>query len=182
MRSLYKEYFQKSKVFLYPLLGFARGIPIVPSNTYVSWKNLINPEDRKLILVYTDTSHEEYEKYRDNVLLPHDLLIDIRLGEDHEQIYIFDLNGAGEDFEHFIKGRYSRLSDEHKELILTFFDGDRKTSEFVESYLFPEDYYQDYSKLLNVEVQLLKDVGELCAPPDMTKETLTTNLIRDIYD
>ena len=182
MRALYKQYFQKSKVFLYPVLGFTRGISTKPMNTYIAWKSLITPEDKKLICTYDPKQNDEYQNYRNNIIIPHDMLIDIRIGENNEEIFIFELANMGIDYENFLKGRYSMLTDNHKELILTFFDGDRKTSEFIESYLFPEDYYNDYSKLLNVEVQLLKDVGELCAPPDIEKETLLTQIIRDTYD
>ena len=38
---LFKTYFQKSKVFLYPLLGIAKGARYIPEETYSStpWKN-----------------------------------------------------------------------------------------------------------------------------------------------
>jgi len=93
-------------------------------------------------------------------------------------IYVFDLLAIGSDYQYFLSGKYSSMSDEVKELILTFFDGDRRTLEYVESYLFPEDFFEDYSKLLNVDIDIIKDVGELCAPPDLLKETLKTTIKR----
>lgn len=176
MRKLYKDYFQKSKVFLYPILGLQRGISTVPSGTYIAWEKLIEPADQKLIITYNCINHAEYPDFKKNVLLQHDFLIDIRIGENDEHIYVFDLLAIGVDYHSFLQGRYSMMSDEVKELILTFFDGDKKTLEFVESYLFPEDYFDDYSRLLNVDIELLKSVGELCAPPDLIKETLKTTI------
>jgi len=50
MKKIYKSYFQKSKVFLYPLLGIRKGVRFVPIETYISWKNY--PEINSLICVY----------------------------------------------------------------------------------------------------------------------------------
>ena len=52
INALYKKYFQKSKIFVYPLLDIRRGTQIVPSETYLSWNDLHNPEDKKLDCVY----------------------------------------------------------------------------------------------------------------------------------
>lgn len=161
---------------MYPILGLQRGISTVPSGTYIAWEKLIEPADQKLIITYNCINHDEYPDFKKNVLLQHDFLIDIRIGENDEHIYVFDLLAIGTDYQSFLQGRYSMMSDEVKELILTFFDGDRKTLEFVESYLFPEDYFDDYSRLLNVDIELLESVGELCAPPDLIKETLKTTI------
>ena len=51
VKSIYTKYFQKSKVFLYPLLGFKRGIKVVPSETYLAWDPFYIPEDIKYILI-----------------------------------------------------------------------------------------------------------------------------------
>ena len=52
IKSIYAKYFQKSKMFLYPLLGIKKGVDIVPSETYITWGNSIKPEDMKLICLY----------------------------------------------------------------------------------------------------------------------------------
>jgi hypothetical protein len=38
--------------------------------------------------------------------------------------------------------------------------------------LFPDKFYEQYASILNVDVSLLKTVGELCTKPDLEKETL----------
>jgi hypothetical protein len=57
---------------------------------------------------------------------------------------------------------------------------DKKSSSYVyiDSYLFPERYFEMYSDLLGVNQNLLKEVGELCSKPDLEKE----KLIQDIEE
>ena len=62
LTSIYSKYFQKSKVFIYPLLGIKRGLSVVPKETYVAWEGHYKPEDMKLICVYDYREEEEYKK------------------------------------------------------------------------------------------------------------------------
>ena len=39
--------------------------------------------------------------------------------------------------------------------------------------MYPEDFFNDYAILLNVDNEMLEKVGELCDKPDLEKETLT---------
>ena len=58
LNSVYKKYFQKSKVFIYPLLRIKRGSSVIPTETYLSWNDAYTTEDMKLVCVYqsrTDT-------------------------------------------------------------------------------------------------------------------------------
>jgi hypothetical protein len=70
-----------------------------------------------------------------------------------------------------IDGRYSRLSELFKKNILTFF-GEDNVTEYIESYLYPEYYFDEYATILDVDQESLKIVGELCDKPDIEKETL----------
>ena len=49
---LYSKYFQKSRSFLYPVLGIKKKSSVIPSGTYVSIKDKIGPEDMKLICTF----------------------------------------------------------------------------------------------------------------------------------
>ena len=49
---MYKKYFQKSKVFLYPLLNIPKGQKFVPINTYLAWEDEINVNDMKFLCLY----------------------------------------------------------------------------------------------------------------------------------
>ena len=42
----------------------------------------------------------------------------------------------------------------------------------MHSYLIPEKYFNNYAELLDVEPEMLIQVGELCTKPDIDKETL----------
>ena len=77
VKSIYTKYFQKSKVFLYPLLGIKRGVKIIPSETYLAWDD-VKAEDMKLICLYHPNKSNEYEKYEKEILLKHNRLHDIK--------------------------------------------------------------------------------------------------------
>jgi len=38
--------------------------------------------------------------------------------------------------------------------------------------LYPEKYFDDYAECLDVDVDMLKSVGELCEKPNVKNETL----------
>ena len=120
MSSVYTDYFQKSRVFLYPLLELKKGLAYVPKQTYIDFSNLKS------------------------------------------------------DFDKFIDGKYSKFTLESKIIIMDFFS-DTKTSDFIEGFLSPEGYHEEYAEILNVEVEVLEKVFELCTPPDLEKEMLNNN-------
>jgi hypothetical protein len=171
LNSVYKKYFQKSKVFLYPILGIRRGVSVVPIETYVSWKGYYTSEDMKLICVYDVRTDEEYKNFERNVLLAHSRLNDyIKVG--NQLVLTFDLSDLGDDWFHFINGRYSKVSMNLKQKILGFFDKYSGNYAYMHSYLIPEKYFTNYADLLGVDVDMLIKVGELCTKPDLNKETL----------
>ena len=43
----------------------------------------------------------------------------------------------------------------------------------MSSYLHPDKHFHDYAECLNIKVEVLETVGELCSIPDLDKETLT---------
>ena len=43
----------------------------------------------------------------------------------------------------------------------------------MKSYLYPDKYFDDYADILDVDIDMLKSVGELCNKPDLKKETFT---------
>jgi hypothetical protein len=76
INTLYVKYFQKSKIFLYPLLGIKRGSSVVPNDSYISWSDKYSPEETKLICVYDIREDAEYKNFETNVLLKHNRLHD----------------------------------------------------------------------------------------------------------
>lgn len=171
LNSVYKKYFQKSKVFLYPLLGIKRGVSVVPVETYFSWEGYYNSEDMKLICVYDIRKDEEYVLFEKNTLLKHNRLSDY-IKVNSQAIFTFDFSDMGDDWFHLINGRYSKISLELKQKILNFFDKYSGNYAYIHSYLIPEKYFSNYAELLDVEPEMLIKVGELCSIPDTAKETL----------
>lgn len=172
IKSIYNRYFQKSKVFLYPLLGIKRGTKVIPSETYLAWDPYYIPEDMKLVCLYHPNNSNEYEKYEKEVLLKHNRLCDIKDIDKHNKIFIFDFADMKDDWNNFINGSYSKLNKETKHKILNFFDKNSANYIYMKSYLNPDKYFEDYAECLGVEVEFLEKVGELCACPDLEKETL----------
>lgn len=169
--ALYTDYFQKSRMFLYPLLDIKRGVCAIPFDTHITWKGKYNSEDIKLICRYDDRQDKEFLLFEKNTLLNHNRLIE-KIVHDNEIIYIFDFSDYKTDWLHFINGTYSKMEKETKRKILNFFDKYSGNYVYMESYLFPGKYFSLYAKLLNVDINLLKEVGELCNKPDLDKETL----------
>ena len=170
--TLYKKYFQKSKVFLYPLLEIKKGTNIIPSETYLSWNDQINPDDAKLVCLYPIVSTSEYVDFEKNILLKHTRLNDLIKVDNETLVVIFDFSDLSDDWNHFVNGRYSKINDKIKRKILNFFEKNSGNYMYVEGYLFPELHFEDYAKLLDVSVELLQNVGELCSKPDLDKEKL----------
>ena len=42
----------------------------------------------------------------------------------------------------------------------------------IRSYLLPDDYMEDYAGLLDVDLEIIRTVGELCDVPNYVKERL----------
>lgn len=171
--TLYDKYFQKSRIFLYPLLGFVKGKDRAPVETYVKIHN--RNTEYELICVYDNDKSIEFEVHK-NKLEKHDLF---SRNENHKNYYVcvFDLSVHKEDWNKVLEGRYSKISYLNKQKITRFFGNKTKNSVYVDSYLYPHKYYDIYSKLLEVPASMLKEVGELCDKPDMKKETFNSELL-----
>jgi len=173
LNSVYRKYFQKSQVFLYPLLGIKRGAACVPDSTYVAWEeNNVSSEDIKLICVYKYEESHMFDTFMKTVLLKHSRLFGYVKVDSTTSVFTFDFSDLGSDWDHFLNGRYSKINLNLKAKILNFFDPQSGNYEYVKSYLYPEKYYNTYADLLETTVETLKSVRELCNKPDLAKETL----------
>jgi len=171
INALYKKYFQKSKIFLYPLLDIKRGTSVVPEETYLAWDNKLTPEDMKLVCVYYTRTDAEYTNFEKNVLLKHSRLCDY-VKHEEKSVFTFDFSDLESDWFHLVYGRYSKVSDNIKRKILGFFDTKTGNYVYVTSYLYPAKHFKTYADLLGVSEEMLKAVGELCDKPDLEKENL----------
>jgi hypothetical protein len=169
--ALYRKYFQKSKIFLYPLLGIKRGTSVVPSETYLAWNKKVNSEDMKLVCAYTIRTDQEFIQFEKNILLKHNRVHDmVRI--DDKLVITFNFSDLNDDWSCFLEGKYSKMNLNTKRKILEFFDKRSGNYAYVESYLFPEKHFETYAKILGVDTEILKSVGELCDKPDLEKEKL----------
>ena len=87
-------------------------------------------------------------------------------------IYVFDLEIHQNDYFNFILGKYSRLSNVTKKAIKDHFGERSAEYRVIESYLYPEKHFENYATLLDIDVEMLKQIGELCDPCDLEKEIL----------
>ena len=169
INQLYKKYFQKSKLFLYPLLGFERGT-IAPIQSYMSLDEKYKIEDRKFILVYAPELTEDFEAFKSSRLLKHKLLIDNFEDDDKNQVFVFDFSSFASEWDLISVGKYSQISIESKRKILKQQEANSGNYIYMHSYLFPKKWFGRYAELLDVKEDLLMSVGELIDKPNFEKE------------
>ncbi len=180
MSLIYTDYFQKSKVFLYPLLGIGRKAKYVPRQTYICWDGFYSTEDCKLILEYKTKPSESFKKFASRFLDKHVMYEDSIQISDNSIIYIFDFTYIHNktyksDYKKIVEGNYSKLSMTSKVLILDFFGDEDKAGEYINTFLSPGDSFEAYANFFDVEEAVLYNIGELCSKPDIEKETLVDN-------
>jgi len=168
---LYGKYFQKSRAFLYPALGIKKGSYITPSGTYISLSGRIEPEDVKLICTFRDDQSEGFKSFENQMLLTNPLFVEKICIKDFN-LYVFDLEIYQADFFNFLLGKYSKISNHLKKAIKNYYGENSAEYKFIETYLYPDKYFETYAKLLNVKTDILNNVGELCDPCDLDKEIL----------
>jgi len=168
---LYGKYFQKSRAFLYPALGIKKGSYITPSGTYISVSGRIEPEDVKLICTFRDDQSEGFKSFENQMLLTNPLFVEKICIKDFN-LYVFDLEIYQADFFNFLLGKYSKISNHLKKAIKNYYGENSAEYKFIETYLYPDKYFETYAKLLNVKTDILNNVGELCDPCDLDKEIL----------
>lgn len=180
MAGVYTQYFQKSKVFLYPLLHLRKGIDFVPEQTYIAWDNLYSPKERKFMCLYNAEKNIKFLKFEDAYLKNHSLLeAYFNLGNDRH-LYVFDFNKYEYDFDTFLEGKYSKFSMDAKIIIKDFFGGVGNIAQYVNSFLKPDEYHEIYAEELGVSLELIESVYELCSPPNIEKETIFENVPQEL--
>ncbi len=170
--ALYTDYFQKSTIFLYTLLQIKRGGAASPFKTYIAYEDMIRPEHRILLCRYEKRTDEAFIKFEKEKFFGHKRFKGYFQLKDDTKLYMYDFNDLSDDWDHLVNGRYSQASLKTRQTILNHFEKGSANHKYVESYLFPEKYMEDYARLLDVDIKVLKQVGELCDKPDILKERL----------
>jgi hypothetical protein len=179
---LHTKYAQKSRFFLYPVLGLKRGSSVVPIESYISIPGVIKPEDKKLVCLYHTREDMEFRQFEKSKLINNPKFVDYHELKDSKCTYIFDLSDEGNLWECFLKGHYSKINASSKIKILNFFANHPGNRDLVNSFLNPEGYFETYAKLLDVPVSLLEEVGELCDLPNIEEETLKIDVKEFQFD
>lgn len=172
IKSVYRNYFQKSRVFLYPALGIDRGSSVTPINTYLAWEDCYSLEEKKLVCLFHLREGSEYKAFEKKMLFNNPLFYDFFETPDKQGLYVFDYQAYAEDWDKVIEGKYSQLSSSLKKTIGTHYAKYSKDFSYVNSYLNPEIYFDIYADLLKIDLEVIKSVGELCDKPDLSKELL----------
>ena len=179
INDIYADYFQKSKVFLYPALGIKRGTSVTPMETYLSWGDDIRITDNKLVCVFHVRDDSEFIGYEEKYLLGNPLFEDYLEIEGDKAVYIFNFDSYAEDFKHVVNAEYSKISQELKDKIRDMYGVGSANYTYIRSYLYHEEDWDVYADILCIDpadnpkmVALLKEVGELCSKPNLEKEQL----------
>ena len=185
LQSLYRDYVQKSRIFLYPALDFKRGHSVTPIQTYAGWHGKYGLDQYKLSCTYHIRSDEEFRQFEKQKLLAHPMFFDFKMTDDDKGVYVFDFAKHKEDWDLFLAGKYSKLSPDLKRKIRAFFGASNLG--YIDSFLYPERFFNLYAELLTLKREdqpamrkLLKEVGELCSVPNLELETLIAN-IKDLH-
>lgn len=157
---------------MYPVLDIKRGSSVTPIEVFSSWEGFYKLEDAKLICLYHLRSDKEFGIFEKNKLFGNPLFHDFKHVEGNKGVYVFDFSQYKHDWNHFVQGKYSKLSYGTKNKIKNFTGVNDSSFAYVESFLHPEKYYGIYADLVGETVETLKSVGELCDPPNLEKETL----------
>lgn len=162
---------------MYPALGIKRGVSVTPIETYVSWQGHYNPEDSKFVCLYHLRGDEDFRMFEKNKLLGNPLFHDFKQVEEGKGVYIFDFGQYKHDWNCFLRGNYSGMSEEHKKKVRLFTGLNSPDLPYIDSWLFPEKYFRAYSEIMHVRESVLREVGELCSSPDLELETLHVKIL-----
>jgi hypothetical protein len=171
IKNVYGKYFQKSRIFLYPALDIHVS-NFMPYQTYVAWDNELDLDAKFLICVFDLQSTPEFHQFEKARLMNHVLFEDYYELSSGRGAYIFRMAGLP-IWDAFISGNYSKFPDVYKDKIIKCHGISTANKEHLESYLYPEKYYRDYARALDIDESVLQEVGQLCSPPNLKKEKLT---------
>jgi hypothetical protein len=175
---VYPEYFQKSKIFLYPLVRLPSRSNPVKFETYFSPEEHL-VDDKVFITVhyFLDQPNDDcnyknmnFERFISEIVTVHKRFVSVKKIQTNVVECLFDLSEYREDVPFFLEGKYSKMSENSKKIIANFFYKTHPNYAYVESFVYPELYHKSYAEHLDVNVELLKEVVELCDKPDFNKE------------
>lgn len=177
---LYPGYFQKSKVFLYPLLKLSKIEEYQPTGVYLTWEGNISIEMPKIILKYDTAEYRvnkekafQWDRFFREVLANNPYFDSSYRSEDgNTLIVVMDMKEFSSDYFSVVDGKYSEISQLGKALIQKYYGYNTLEWKYMETFLLPKYHFLKYAELLNVNVECLQEVGQLCSKPDFKEENL----------
>lgn len=179
LKYINKEYVKRSRLFLYPLLYIPSDCVIQPDDTYIGWvkdgKEFIKSTDCKLICVYSNINTPAERKAEKQHLLMNRYFEDIVPLENGKMAYVFKItrNNIKQEWKMFLEGKYSRFNNVSKTTITNFYDKEPMKT-YIDTYFYPEDYYDVIAKVLDISLEVVMESDELLSKPDINIETLVT--------
>lgn len=162
-------YVQKSKLMLYPLLEFANDAIFRPAQTYLAYRDLVPLEEASIICAFKRVNDEAYYSYRNDVLMKSPYFVKHILTVEYDYL-VFSLMAFTDDYNHFLKGEYSKFSNETKGIILESYSRTKIGPILVDTHLNPEKYHELYANELGSDLEVLREAHETLSPPDFDKE------------
>lgn len=172
IKKLYNRYFQKSRAFLFPVLGLKKITKYPFVQSYLQMQDKYVTDDYKLIAVYNQHEDSGWNHYLLHTIMANPMFEEIIYLENGQVAIVFSLRYLKDDYELFLAGKYSKLSKTTRTLIREFYGYNSPEWAYMESFLYPEKYIGLYSKLLDVDSVHIRHTGQLCDLPDLEQETL----------
>lgn len=181
MNLVLNSYFQKSFWMLYPLVNIPKTVRYRPLGSYIKDSYLnISEKDKKLLLCYENRQDNEFFESFESIYLINNIFYSDFYMTEKYRIYIFDLSHYGKDYDKFLQGKYSKLSDKTKEIIDTYFSKKTPTKLLhhpkIHAYLYPnKEIYMRIAEEIGEKYETIAEVKEILNKPDLEKETLKIN-------
>lgn len=173
----YPEYFQKSQFFLYPLLCLDKKMDFFPETTFLTFSN----EDitlGKIVCQFKIVDSQKFRNFERLHVIPNKYFVCKSICSNKEYVFYTFINiDYLYDYDLFLKGEYSKFTNEAKAIILKFYNAKSIVFEYMRSFLLPSKFYEVYSDILDVDENILKNNVELAQKYDEAKEICTVNVI-----
>ncbi len=169
-------YRQKSKIFLWPLVGIERNVGFRPIKTYIrDLSKNVSENDYALVAPFFKDKSNNYGAFEERHLLSNECFLDFYETHD-ELVYLFSLKKWKEGYKKVISGKYSTLSPPAKGLINKFWSSTQRNTLIpnyrVNAYLNPnEKIYLQVARELEIDFEDVVKGIEILEPPNLEKET-----------
>ena len=189
MIQLFKnEYWSKSTAFLLPLTGLKKpNFPEVIITGYAFYKNYSIYNNQFIVNIkYTEENlYDIYYKDQVSKIYPKAALMEIYKIDEDNNVFIFDFTYWYKDLDKFLTGKYSKFSDEAKDIIVNFhLNKGNDIPVHIYSVLFPHEelpILDDMSGLeyacehYNLDSEYMHKLGEIGSLYNKEKEILLIN-------